>query len=81
MLILTRRAGQSLVIEPQASLDPTTLASELFNQGPIEIVVNRIEARQVRIGINAHTNLLVVRDELVSEIMQGARHPRGLRRK
>ena len=78
MLILTRRADQRLVIEPLDSRDPSTLVSELFNQGPIEIVVNRIDARQVRLGINAHASLLVVRDELQGGKALSIRGRRGL---
>ena len=64
MLILTRKPGQLLIITPHASLDLSTPVGELFRNGPIEITVVRLEGSQVRLGINAPSSLLVLRDEL-----------------
>ena len=36
----------------------------LFAEGPIEIVVQRIQGQQVRIGIQAHEGFLILREEL-----------------
>ncbi len=63
MLILTRKPGQLLKISPKASLSPTTTIAELFVDGPIEILVSRIDDGQVRIGVQAHPDLLIARDD------------------
>ena len=66
MLILTRKAGQVLKVAPHESVDPATPIGELFQDGPIEIVVTKIQGTQVRLGINAHASFLVLRDELTN---------------
>ena len=76
MLILTRRTGQILAIEPRANLDPATPVGELFRDGPIEIIVCRIDCQQVRLGITAHSGLLVMRQELHRTNRPGNRRDR-----
>ena len=65
MLILTRRPGESIVIDIPADLDPYTSVSALFANGLIEIRVISHKASTVRIGIDAPTDLDVLRSELV----------------
>jgi len=68
MLILTRKPGQIIKIQPAADLPLTTPVGALFVEGPIEIMVQRIHGQQVRLGIQAHDKLLILREELeVSE--------------
>ncbi|OGI55763.1 MAG: hypothetical protein A2V58_09210 [Candidatus Muproteobacteria bacterium RBG_19FT_COMBO_61_10] len=67
MLILTRKPGQLLTISPKSSLNPATSIAELFCDGPIEILVSRIDDGQVRIGIQAHPGLLIARDDRETE--------------
>ena len=64
MLILTRKPGQILKIQPAAGLPLTTPVGALFAEGPIEIVVQRVQGQQVRIGIQAHDRFLILREEL-----------------
>jgi len=64
MLILTRKPGQIIKIQPAADLSLTTPVGALFADGPIEIVVQRIQGQQVRIGIQAHEGFLILREEL-----------------
>ncbi len=64
MLILTRKPGQIIKIQPAADLPLTTPVGALFAEGPIEIVVQKIHGQQVRIGIQAHDKLLILREEL-----------------
>jgi hypothetical protein len=52
-----------LRVAPTSTLDPTTTAFELFRDGPMEIIVARIAGNQVDIGISAHPDLLILRDE------------------
>ena len=73
MLILTRKPGQMLRIVPHESLDLSMPVYELFQPGPIEVLVSRIEASQVRLGIVAHPGLLILREELVAERAEAVR--------
>lgn len=64
MLILTRKPGQSITIQPETGMDVTTPVEVLFTQGPIEFRVNRITRSGVNIGIAAHRQLHIRRQEL-----------------
>ena len=64
MLILTRKPGQIIKIQPAAELPLTTPVGALFSEGPIEIVVQRIHGQQVRLGIQAPDRFLILREEL-----------------
>lgn len=64
MLILTRKPGQSIKIRPAENLPLTTLAGSFFTENPIEIVVQRTQGQQVKIGIQAHPDLFIIREEL-----------------
>ncbi|HLQ25355.1 MAG TPA: carbon storage regulator [Acidiferrobacterales bacterium] len=63
MLILTRKPGQLFTIAPDTLLDPTTPVSVLFHS-PIEILVTQVSGIQVKIGVQAHPSLTILRDEL-----------------
>ena len=63
MLILTRQPGQIITIQPREDMNPGTLVARLFVDGPIEILVTRVQGRQVCLGIQAHPDLLVNRGE------------------
>ena len=61
MLILTRRIGDTLLIEPHLDAvgsDPLALFSR-----PIEVRILRIEGNHVRIGIEAAEGLRISRGE------------------
>ncbi len=64
MLILSRRTGESLVIEPDPTLanDPQSW----FAEGPIRLRINSINGSHVRLGIDAPRALRVLREELVN---------------
>ena len=70
MLILTRRLGQIIAIQPHQSLRPATPIGRVFAEGPIEILVARIEGNQVRLGVKAHPELVIYRSE-VGEVYVG----------
>jgi len=53
MLVLTRRPGESILIDISEDLDPSTPVSALFENGPIEVRVMSQKASTVRIGIDA----------------------------
>ena len=61
MLILTRRPGDTVIIEPHPATHTSDL-SDLFTR-PIEVRILRVEGRHVRIGIEAVEELLIWRGE------------------
>ena len=64
MLVLTRRPGQAIMIKPALGVDLAAPLGALFTDGPIEVMVNRIEAGKVKMGITAPRDLAILRDEL-----------------
>lgn len=64
MLVLTRRPGQTITIQPGLGVDLTAPLGALFTHGPIEVRVNHVERGQVNMGITAHTSLTILRDEI-----------------
>lgn len=64
MLVLTRKPGQALTIQPAEALPPATPVETLFADGPIEIVVCAVSGEQVKLGVRAHPDLVILRDEL-----------------
>jgi len=66
MLILTRKPGQAIEIRPDSCVNPQAPLSTLFESGPIHISVTAVSGRTVRLGIQAHPQLCIVREELVA---------------
>jgi len=64
MLVLTRRVGESLRIYLGEDVDPNTPVGDLFADGPLEIMVVRFTGNQVKIGIAARPEFVVLRSEL-----------------
>ncbi len=65
MLLLTRKPGQSITIQPEQGMDVATPIGTLFSDGPIEISVNWVMHGKVSIGIAAHRQLCILRNELL----------------
>ena len=64
MLVLTRKAGQSITIQPDPRLDYATPVGLLFSDGPIEVEVKQVGRGSVTLGISANKQLSILRDEL-----------------
>lgn len=64
MLVLKRKAGERIRIGLAPDLDPSTPVGDVFQGGAIEVVVSRIDASAVRLGIDADRRLLILRAEL-----------------
>lgn len=64
MLMLTRKPGQILRITPRNGPACALTVGDLFADGPMEIVVRKIDRSQVRIGLYLHRGLLVMRGEI-----------------
>lgn len=67
MLILTRKTGQIIKIQPAEGLPQTTPVGALFLDGPIAVQVSRIRRGEVRLGIAAHRDLVILREELAHQ--------------
>lgn len=65
MLIITRKRGQIIRIEPAPGTDPATPIGDIFAQGPIEVIVAQVRGSQIRLGITAPLSFLILRSELL----------------
>lgn len=65
MLILTRRPGESLLLELTADPVTNTVLHAFFEYGPIRIQVLEVRGMQVKIGIEAAPAVKILRAELV----------------
>jgi sRNA-binding carbon storage regulator CsrA len=64
MLVLTRRVGESVFIFPSEGLSLDTPISALFENGPIQLTLTRVNGNQARIGIVAPQDLTIAREEV-----------------
>ena len=64
MLVLSRKLGESIKISLNKGVDPDIPARVLFEAGPIEILVAHLGRSEVKIAIQAHPDLLILRNEL-----------------
>ena len=65
MLILTRRPGEGLTIRLDPSVDPSRPIGEILGQAGVRVRVVAARSNQVRVGIDAPAELVILRDELV----------------
>ncbi|RLA01987.1 MAG: hypothetical protein DRQ47_07365 [Gammaproteobacteria bacterium] len=65
MLTLTRKNDQSIIISPNADLDPDMKVSELFDQENIEIRLSKIGYGVASVSIQAPKALDLIRSELL----------------
>ncbi|HKK05466.1 MAG TPA: carbon storage regulator [Gammaproteobacteria bacterium] len=70
MLVVTRKSGEYITIEPEGSHDPDSPVGRLFANGPIKLWVAQIKGGHVKLGIDAHPDLNVVREELLEKSRQ-----------
>ncbi len=63
MLVLTRRADESIVIMPADGTDTRMTLAELFAQGPIQITLLGGTGRRVKMGIDAPAPLAIRRKD------------------
>lgn len=85
MLVLSRKPGQSITIKPGPELDETTPVGVMFDRGPIEVWINRINKEGVvSLGVEAHRQFAILRNELkphaepISEVIPANRSTREL---
>lgn len=64
MLVLSRRVGENIIIFPADDLDPEMPVSVLFEDGPIRLMLTRVNGNQARLGIEAPRCLAIAREEV-----------------
>jgi sRNA-binding carbon storage regulator CsrA len=63
MLVLSRRADESIVIQPAEGADGTMTVAELFANGPIQITFLGGTGRRIKMGIDAPEQLAIRRKD------------------
>ena len=64
MLVLSRRADESIVIQPAEGADGAITLAQLFANGPIQITLLGGTGRRVKMGIEAPQQLSIRRKDL-----------------
>ena len=64
MLTLTRKPDEGFIIDINPEICHHMSVGRLFREGPIKIVIKSTHGQQVRIGIKAPSDLVILRDEL-----------------
>ncbi|MFI4889216.1 MAG: carbon storage regulator [Steroidobacterales bacterium] len=64
MLVLSRRADESILIQPAEGADSTMTLRELFANGPIQITLLGASGRRVKVGIEAPEQLAIRRKDI-----------------
>ena len=67
MLIVSRKAAESIEIRPCEGIDPKTTLAELFETGPIEITVFSSSGKRVKMGVQAPVQLAIWRKSANSD--------------
>jgi sRNA-binding carbon storage regulator CsrA len=65
MLVLSRRADESIVIQPADGVDSSMTMAELFANGPIQITLLGGTGRRVKMGIQAPEQLAIRRKDSI----------------
>lgn len=64
MLVLTRKPGQTVIVDLTEGIDPQTPVGELFAGGAIVIRVTDVVGAQVKLGFEADGRFRILREEL-----------------
>jgi len=64
MLVLSRRADESIVIQPADGTDRSMTVAELFANGPIQITLLGGTGRRIKMGIDAPEQLAIRRKDV-----------------
>jgi sRNA-binding carbon storage regulator CsrA len=65
MLVLSRRADESILIQPAEGTDVSMTLEQLFAKGPILITLLGGTGRRVKVGIEAPEQLSIRRKDVV----------------
>ena len=64
MLVLSRRADESILIQPAEGADGSMTLQQLFANGPIQITLLASTGRRVKVGIEAPEQLAIRRKDV-----------------
>ena len=64
MLVLSRRADESILIQPAEGTDVSMTLQQLFANGPIQITLLGSTGRRVKVGIEAPQQLSIRRKDV-----------------
>jgi len=64
MLVLSRRADESIVIQPADGVDANMTMAQLFANGPIQITLLGGTGRRIKMGIEAPQQLAIRRKDI-----------------
>ena len=64
MLVLSRRADESILIQPAEGADVSMTLQQLFANGPIQITLLGSTGRRVKVGIDAPEQLAIRRKDI-----------------
>jgi sRNA-binding carbon storage regulator CsrA len=68
MLVLSRRADESIVIQPADGVDGNMTMAELFANGPIQITLLGGTGRRIKMGIEAPEQLAIRRVDVPTPV-------------
>jgi sRNA-binding carbon storage regulator CsrA len=68
MLVLSRRADESIVIQPADGVDANTTLAQLFANGPIQITLLGGTGRRIKMGIEAPEQLAIRRKDIAKDV-------------
>jgi sRNA-binding carbon storage regulator CsrA len=68
MLVLSRRADESIVIQPADGVDANTTMAQLFANGPIQITLLGGTGRRIKMGIEAPEQLAIRRKDAEKDV-------------
>jgi sRNA-binding carbon storage regulator CsrA len=68
MLVLSRRADESIVIQPADGVDGNMTMAELFANGPIQITLLGGTGRRIKMGIEAPEQLAIRRKDVPTPV-------------
>ena len=63
MLVLSRRADESILIQPADGVDVSMTMAQLFANGPIQITLLGGTGRRIKMGIDAPQQLAIRRKD------------------
>jgi sRNA-binding carbon storage regulator CsrA len=64
MLVLSRRADESIVIQPAEGTDTRMTLEQLFSKGPIKVTLLGGTGRRIKMGIEAPEQLSIRRKDI-----------------
>ncbi len=68
MLVLSRRADESITIQPADGVDANMTMAELFANGPIQITLLGGTGKRVKMGIEAPEQLSIRRKDVPQSV-------------